>query len=153
MTLEELAAAFIAPFEAANGPVLTSYQDIAGVWTIGYGTTHFNGVSIKEGDVWTAAQCMDALAEDVSATIDAVTAANMWHPWDDDEIVALTSLAYNIGLNAYRSSSVLKFHNQGDKLAASQAFLLWEKAHVDGQLVTVNGLLHRRQAEAAKYLS
>jgi lysozyme len=152
-TLEELAAAFTAPFEAAAGPVLTAYQDIAGVWTIGYGTTHFNGVSIKEDDVWTAAQCMAALAEDVSATIDAIVAANMWHPWNDNEIVAMTSLAYNIGITAFKSSSVLKFHNQGNKLAASQAFLLWDKAHVDGQLVTVNGLLRRRQAEAAKYLS
>jgi lysozyme len=153
MTLEELAAAFIAPFEAANGPVLTSYQDIAGVWTIGYGTTHYCGVSVQEGLVWTADECLAALSRDVQATMDSVIVANMHHPWDDNEIVALTSLAYNIGLNAYRSSSVLKFHNQGDKLAASQAFLLWDKAHVDGQLVTVNGLLHRRQAEAAKYLS
>jgi lysozyme len=153
MNLEELCAAFVGPLEAASGPVLKSYQDIAGVWTIGFGTTQYNEVSVQEGLVWTAQQCLDAFAFDLEATVNAVCMVNIWHPWNDAEIVALTSLAYNIGMGAYRSSSVLRYHNQGNKLAASQAFLLWDKAHVDGQLVVVEGLLSRRKAESAKYLS
>jgi lysozyme len=158
LSLEQLAAAFIGPLEAAHGPVLTAYRDIAGVWTIGYGTTFFLDeagaqVPVTEGLVWTADQCMAALAYDVSATLAAVVAANTWHPWTNSEIVALTSLAYNIGQSAYRSSSVLRLHNEGDKGAAAAAFLLWDKAHVDGELLTVTGLLDRRKAEVAKYLS
>jgi lysozyme len=156
-TLEDLVAAFVAPWEASGGPILTAYQDVADVWTIGYGTTHYDGdrgeTSVTEGLVWTAEQCLDALANDVAATVSAVVAANVCHPWNDNEIVSLCSLAYNIGNSAYRSSSVLKLHNEGNKAAAASAFLLWDKAHVDGQLVTVDGLLNRRRAEAAKYLS
>ena len=157
MTLEQLAAQFIAPFEASSGPVLTAYQDIAGVWTIGYGTTFYQGVTgympVSEGLIWTADQCMAALANDVAETLAVVVAANEWHPWSEDEIIALTSLAYNIGQTSFRSSTVLKQHNQGNKQAAAAAFLLWDKAHVDGKLVTVDGLEDRRKAEAAKYLS
>lgn len=156
-TLESLAAAFIAPFEAASGPILTAYQDVAGVWTIGYGTTHYKttaGIAVvTDGLIWTQDQCLAALVDDVGTTVSAVAAANTWHPWTENEIIALSDLAYNIGQSAYRSSSVLKFHNQGQKQEASEAFLLWDKAHVDGRLVVVNGLLNRRRAEAAKYLS
>jgi lysozyme len=157
MSIESLAAAFIAPFEASGGPVLTSYQDVANVWTIGYGTTRYRSwgreLSVSAGLKWTAAQCLSALEDDVSETVDAVVATNVWHPWTDNEIVALSSLAYNIGISAYRSSSVLECHNKGDENGAAKAFLLWDKAHVDGKLVVVPGLLDRRKAEAAKYLS
>jgi lysozyme len=158
-TLEDLVAAFVAPWEASSGPILTAYQDVADVWTIGYGTTYYEvegsteQLPITDGMVWTAAQCMDALAVGVESTVSVVASANECHPWNDNEIVSLCSLCYNIGVSAYRSSSVLKFHNEGNKTAAAAAFLLWDKAHVDGQLVTVDGLLNRRKAEAAKYLS
>jgi GH24 family phage-related lysozyme (muramidase) len=33
------------------------------------------------------------------------------------------------------------------------AFLMWDKAHVDGQLVEVNGLKNRRSAERTLYLA
>lgn len=153
MDLESVAAAFIAPFEASGGPILKAYQDIAGVWTIGYGTTIYDGVPVAEGLVLTAFECMNALEADVSSALTFVVSTNAFHPWTDNQIVALTSLAYNIGQTAYRSSTVLKEHNQGNKEAAAAAFLLWDKAHVDGQLVAVEGLLNRRKTEAAKYLS
>ena len=37
--------------------------------------------------------------------------------------------------------------------AAADAFLLWDKTHIDGQLVTVKGLLNRRRKERALYLT
>jgi lysozyme len=154
--LELACAAFIAPLEASGGPVLTSYQDVAGVWTIGYGTTTCvdNGYpsAILPGMVWTAEQCLEALAYDVEATLDKVISLNTRHPWSDNQIIALVSLAYNIGLNAFGSSSVLKFHNSGDFAGAAARFLVWDMAHVNGMLVSVPGLLARRKIEAAKYV-
>jgi lysozyme len=158
-TLEQTLAAFIAPFEAPGGvPVLTAYQDMAGVWTIGFGTTYYldaagNEVDVEEGLVWDADQCMSALANYLKGTVSMLVSANMRHPWTADMITALGSLAYNIGQSAFMSSSALKFHNDGNSTAAAAAFLLWDKAHVNGELVVVNGLLERREAEAAKYLS
>ena len=155
--LEDLAAAFIGPLEAAGGPILAAYQDIADVWTIGFGTTYYqeNGqqVYVKEGLVWTAEQCMDAFTNYIGGTVSMVVSANTQHSWTANMIVALCSFAENIGATAYRSSSVLRLHNQGNKQAAADAFLLWDQAHVDGQLVSVPGLLVRRRAEAAKYLT
>jgi lysozyme len=40
-----------------------------------------------------------------------------------------------------------------DYANAADAFLLWDKATVDGQLVVVQGLLNRRQAEKTLYLT
>jgi lysozyme len=65
----------------------------------------------------------------------------------------MVSLAFNIGAAGYRSSTVLRRHRAGAYRAAADAFLLWDKAHVDGQLVTVAGLLNRRKAEMALYLT
>jgi lysozyme len=155
-SLEDLVAEFIGPLEAANGPVLSAYQDEAGIWTIGYGTTYYgpmgDEVAVVEGLVWTPDQCMAALIDYVTATVSFVVSVNTLHPWSDNEIIAMCSLAYNIGNKAFRGSSVLKFHNEGQGTAAAQAFLLWDKDHQDGKLVESAGLLNRRKIEMAKYL-
>jgi lysozyme len=65
----------------------------------------------------------------------------------------MVSLCFNIGSGNFRTSSVLKFHLAGSVDAAADAFLLWDKAHVDGVLQEVAGLLARRQAERALYLT
>jgi lysozyme len=44
-------------------------------------------------------------------------------------------------------------HNEGNVAGAADAFLLWDKGHVNGQLVIIPGLLNRRQGERAFYLS
>ncbi len=150
LTLEQKAANFIAQFEAPGGkPVLTSYQDIAGVWTIGFGTTS----GVGPGMTWTEEQCRDALAGDVGNALSWIVARNKWHPWTTNQIVALASLAYNIGLSAFAGSYVWVNHNRGDRLGAGNAFLDWDMAHVGGSLVVVAGLLKRRKAERALYLS
>jgi GH24 family phage-related lysozyme (muramidase) len=39
--------------------------------------------------------------------------------------------AFNIGIKGFLSSTVLREHLASNFQAASQAFLLWDKAHVD----------------------
>ena len=51
------------------------------------------------------------------------------------------------------TSTVLRQHRAGNYTAAADAFLMWDKDHCDGQLVTVPGLLRRRQLERGFYLS
>jgi lysozyme len=65
----------------------------------------------------------------------------------------MVPLCFNIGMGNFQSSSVLRFHRARDYTSAGDAFLLWDKARVDGQLVEVAGLLRRRQAEKALYLT
>jgi lysozyme len=65
----------------------------------------------------------------------------------------MVSLTFNVGMQGFLGSSVRRLHNAGEFPAAAGAFLLWDKAHVDGQLVTLPGLLNRRRAEEALYLT
>lgn len=149
-TLEQACAEFIAPLEVSPGmPVpLTAYQDVAGIWTIGYGHT----AGVTPGLVWTQEQAAAALAEDVAPTLAAVVAWQARHPCPRCQIIAMVSLAYNIGLGGFRGSSVLRNHNAGRFLMAADSFLLWDEAHIDGVLQEVPGLLNRRRIERREYL-
>jgi lysozyme len=61
---------------------------------------------------------------------------------------AMTSLAFNIGLDKFNGSTVLKRHRQGNFARAADAFLLWR--YING--VPSKGLLNRREAERELYL-
>jgi len=62
---------------------------------------------------------------------------------------ALVSLAYNIGTQAFRESTLLKRLNTHDYAGAANEFLRWNKA--GGQVL--EGLRRRREAERAMFLS
>lgn len=68
---------------------------------------------------------------------------------NENELAAMTSLAYNVGVAGFKKSTVLRAHNRGDKQAAARAFGLWVKAQ--GQVMP--GLERRRKAESALYLT
>lgn len=121
-----------------------AYQDIVGVWTVGYGFTE----GVKQGDHLTREEA-DArlLAEliDYEHSVKYATAAN---PPTQNQFDAMVSLAWNIGRTGFTRSTVVKAHNRGDYAAAGRAFSLWNKA--GGKVV--NGLVRRRAAEASLYL-
>ncbi len=139
----------LALIEASEGLMLTSYQDVAGIWTIGYG--HIQGVG--PGMTITPDQAVAYLRQDVQTAEEFVDAATAPVPTADNEFAAMVSLCFNIGRGNFQTSSVLQRHLEGDTAAAADAFLLWDKAHVDGQLVVVKGLLARRQRERTLYLT
>ena len=146
--------------ESEQGPTggcaLKAYQCPAGVWTIGWGETD----AVKRGDRCTKEQADRWLCEDLVDRTKAILAVCKVPP-SDNELGAMVSLSYNIGLgwegsikpagakNGFRQSTVLKAHNLGDHPAAGRAFALWNKARVNGQLTELRGLTVRRAAEAA----
>lgn len=132
----------------SGGPALTAYRDISGVWTIGYG--HTGGV--YKGDIITSAQADMLLVQDVGGTADFVAARTDPTQTTDNQFAAMVSLAYNIGNGGFLGSTVLRDHKAQQFSGAAGAFLLWDKAHVDGELVVVRGLLNRRVAEQGLYL-
>lgn len=128
----------------------TAYLDIAGVCTIGFGHT---GPDVHMGMTCTRAQAIDTLNNDMTTDRNMV-----WRLVSDvatmnDQLAAMTDLCFNIGIGNFRQSSVLRLHRAGQYDAAADAFLLWDKAHVDGVLQEVDGLLRRRKAERLMYLS
>jgi lysozyme len=128
-----------------EGLELVAYKDLAGVWTIGWG--HTGGV--YKGQVITEAEATQLLIRDLSTAEDFVNARGLS---SDNQFAAMVSLTFTIGTGAFLGSTVLHQHKAGNFEAAADAFLLWDKAHINGKLVVVPDLLNRRIDERALYL-
>ena len=132
----------------------TSYRDSAGIWTIGYGTICYkDGSKVRNGQSITEAMAEELLMWEIglkTAVINhVVTSAINQNQYD-----ALTSFTYNVGEGALKSSSLLKLVNANPNATFIRAgFTAWDKIHVDGALVTNQGLLNRRIKEADLYFS
>lgn len=121
-----------------------AYQDVVGVWTIGYGFTK----NVKDGDTITREEAEARLRNELVEYEQAVLAACTLPP-NQHQFDALVCCAWNIGIAGIRKSSMIRAHNRGDFQAAARAFLLWNKA--GGKVWP--GLTRRRAAEAALYLT
>lgn len=122
----------------------TAYRDIAGIWTIGFGFTE----GVKPGDAMTMDDALVRLDAEL-APREAQITEMCTQPATDNQHAAMTCLAYNVGINNFRGSTVLRMHNAGNTEAAADAFLLWDKA--GGKVVP--GLIRRRHSERALYLT
>ena len=134
---------FYSLVEHFEGLKLTAYKDVAGIWTIGYGTTHYqDGTAVKEGDTITIDDARNYLK---------IQSENITLPLElsQSQFDALLSFAYNVGQHAFNGSTLKKdiaAKASADKIAAD--FCMWDRAHIDGKLIEVKGLLNRRKAEA-----
>jgi lysozyme len=146
-----LALALIKQFEGCR---LTPYRDSAGIPTIGYGTIEYpNGVAVTMNDApLTEAKATDILSYQIGIRSRAI-APMLQRPANNHQAAAILCLAYNIGTAAFRASSVLRNFNSGDLAGAADAFLMWDKATVDGEHVTIPGLHNRRVAERTIFLT
>lgn len=145
------AAQLIAKFEGFRSE---PYLDSASIPTIGYGTIRYpddRRVTMHDPAVSHEA-ALAFLEHDLTATAMGLWKAVSWQP-TVNEWSALVSLAYNIGVSAIAKSTVLRLFNAGDRPKAAAHFSDWSKAHVDGKLVTIKGLLNRRVAEAKLFLT
>ena len=136
--------------ESFEGCSLTPYQDVGGVWTIGYGsTTDLNGNPVTQSTpALTQAQATQLLAKELQVYGNAVT-STIKVPLNQNQFDACTSLCFNIGVCGFEESTVARMCNANNFSVAAQAFLLWDK--VKG--VVNQGLLNRRQKEMALFLS
>jgi lysozyme len=131
---------------------LKAYLCPAGIPTFGWGTTRgVTHADVKSGRTITIVMADALFEEDWDVRERLVLAICKVAP-SDNELAALTSCAYNIGIEGLQNSSIMKAHNRGDHKAAAKAFALWNKARVNGVLTELRGLTARRAAEAALYL-
>ena len=121
-----------------EGLRLKSYLCPANVWTIGYGTTK----DVKPGMTITEAEAERMLAEDVAEFEKGVRAA-VKVPLADHQLAALISFAYNVGLGAFRTSTLLRLVNKSEFDSAAKQFDRWTK----GGGKVLPGLVKRRAAE------
>jgi lysozyme len=151
------AAKIISEFEGLyrdkKNKKIVAYKDLAGVWTIGYGNTFnpFTGEKVKEGMVIDEKTALDWLNKDIEVRQIALKKMLKRIP-TANQLSAMTSLAYNIGLNRFADSSIRKNFEAGDFKKAGDSFLLYNKARKNGQLVVIDGLDRRRKMERELFL-
>ena len=116
-------------------------------WSVGYGHTG----SARHGMTVTEADAERLLRDDVSP-IEQLLSETVRAPLNQNEHDALVSLIFNIGEGNWRRSTVLRKLNEGDKLAAAAAFEMWTRAKINGELVSLDGLIRRRAAEKSLFL-
>ncbi len=117
--------------------------------TIGWGST---GPDIRMGMTWTQAEADERFAHDLAHFAAGVSGKIPGSPpTAQHQFDAMVSLAYNIGLANFATSSVLTNHRAGHYQTAAMAFALWNKQRTPSGLVVLTGLTKRRAAEAAIY--
>jgi len=139
--------------ESFEGLELSPYLDGAGIPTIGYGTILYpSGHKVTMSDpAITQDQALDYLEWQVNQKTAAVNHL-VQVSINQNQFDALASFAYNEGVGALQTSTLLRLLNSGDTAGAAAQFLVWDKERVDGQLVESDGLLHRRQMEQTLFL-
>ena len=146
MRMTEEGLALIMRFEGFRAE---AYRCPAGVWTIGYGHTSAAGPpAVRPSMRWSERQARQVLEADVAQFAEGVR-ASLTRAVSDAQFSALVSFAYNVGLSAFRGSSVLEAVNGGRFEAVPDRLRLWVKA--GGRVLP--GLENRRAAEARLFMS
>ncbi len=122
-----------------EGLRLTSYQDSAGVWTIGYGHTE----GVRPGQTISQAQADNFFRSDVAWAEQAVR-NNVSVPLNQGQFDAVVNITFNVGAGALESSTLLRKLNAGDYAGAREEFGRW--VHAGGE--SLEGLVRRRAEEA-----
>lgn len=127
-----------------EGLRLKPYLDTKGVPTIAMGNTYYldgrkvtmkdKALTLKEaGDLSTIT------ANKFAYEVDRLVKSNV----NQNQFNALVSLAYNIGINGFKNSTVLRLVNANpNSLSIKKAFMMWTK---DKQLIG------RRESEVRQY--
>ncbi|MBB2709642.1 lysozyme [Rhizobium sophoriradicis] len=118
---------------------------VRGTATQGYGHTG-PGVYPGAPDV-TEAQALAWLRGDLDPCERAVATA-VKVDLTDNQFGALVMFAFNAGIGAFKSSTLLKKLNAGNYAAVPGELAKWNKTTIDGKKVVSNGLVNRRGAEA-----
>lgn len=121
---------------------LTPYQDVAGVWTDGWGNTH----GVVPGFDITQEKADADLLRNLGDAVACVN-AHVEVPIDQQQFDALVDFTFNVGGRAFVKSTMLKYLNQGYFARAALEFEEWDMA--GGKHVA--GLLRRRRAEEALF--
>lgn len=137
--MRRISAEGIAFIKQWEGLRLDAYRCSAGVWTIGYGHT----ASAREGMRITEAQADKLLLQDL-ALFEAEVSRAVDVKLTDNQFAALVSWAYNVGVRAMHSSTLIRKLNAGNFGAVPGELARWNK--VKGNVS--QGLSNRRAAEA-----
>lgn len=126
----------------SEGCRLMSYRDPAGIWTIGWGCT---GKNITENTAWTKEYADNQLEIRATTTLEsALRASPTLANQSPARQAAIADFIYNVGIGAYKKSTLKKYVDQSQWQHARMELLKWN--HAEGRVLP--GLTKRRQKEA-----
>lgn len=132
-----------------EGLRLKAYLCPAKVPTIGFGSTFYeDGTRIRLGDTITeerAEKLLDIVYDKFEADVKSLVKVEI----NENQLGALVSFAYNLGSNALKGSTLLRFVNLGKFNEASEEFKKW----VRSGSVILPGLVKRREAERQLFVT
>ena len=156
MAIGAKAEELIKKFEADDiNKYLDAYIDPVGIPTIGYGSTYNYDAKrkVRLGDSITVEKAIEWLRKETK-TIAPQIKALVKVPINQNQIDSFTSFVYNVGIGAFKSSTLLRLLNSGaPKSEVAAQFDRWNKGTVNGQKVILPGLVRRRSEEKALFLA
>jgi lysozyme len=153
MKLSDHGLAVIKNFEGLR---LEAYRDVAGVWTIGYGSTRYHdGKLVKPGDKLASEVQANALFRNTLDQYEEAVNQHVKAPITQNQFDALVSFTYNEGTGALKESSLLAKLNEKNYAEAASHFLAWDKITdpKTGKKITCDTLVQRRKKESRLFLS
>ena len=149
---------------------LKAYLDIAGIPTIGWGSLYIYSAYyepiVNSFTVPLKIKRKVRLTDEISQThadlllreeaegISSKITALVTVPLNDNQILALTSFCYNLGVQSFKNSTLRKLINSGVQkhdISIENNFRAWNKYHRDGKLFSNRGLTQRRVREYRLY--
>lgn len=123
----------------SEGLRLIPYLCPAGYNTVGWGhrTDSRSIVSMQQAVKW--------LDDDINIAYEGI-GADVLALVNTNQAAALCSFVFNVGAVKWKASTLRRMILSGDKKASGQ-FLRWVKAKRGGVMVTLPGLVERREAE------
>ena len=119
-----------------------------GRWTIGYGHT----LTAREGATVSLPDAEALLLYDLIAVAHAIN-EHAYTPLNQNQFDALASFVFNIGVENFRRSAVLRRINEGALIQAACAMEMWRKADFAGERIVIDALVRRRSAEKNLFLT
>jgi lysozyme len=119
-----------------------------GRWTIGHGHT----LTARQGAEVSTDDAEALLLYDLIGVAHALNEA-VFTPLTQNQFDALASFVFNIGLDSFHQSAVLRRLNEGALIQAACAMELWRKAMVAGERIVIDALVRRRAAEKLLFLT
>lgn len=148
--IEKYEGLILQSYDDANDHIVPVGGSSRGTLTIGYGHTSAAGApKVTPGMKITKEQADAILASDlqkVEADVTRLVKVSI----NQNQFDALVSFHFNTG--SLGKSTALKKLNAGDYQGCADAFMMYTRGRVNGQLVPMKGLVTRRNEEKALFL-
>ena len=128
MEIKELSDYGVKFLMSNEGVILHPYLDTKGIPTIGVGNTFYeDGSKVKMTDPPITKERAMELFKYILKMYELAVYSNTRDDINQNQFDALVSLCYNIGVNGFKNSTLVKkINNNSDDVVVKAAFLMWK---------------------------